>query len=199
MAKALNRLLAEIRDCTICAEHLPFGPRPIVAAHEEARILVIGQAPGKRVHESGIPWDDPSGTRLREWMGVDEKTFYDPKKLALMPMGFCYPGTGKSGDLPPRPECREAWHEALLRRLPNVRLTLLLSRYAQSAYLQDGGKTVTENVRAWNDFAPSRIPLPHPSPRNNIWLKKNPWFAAKLLPVLQASVAKALRARGRKS
>jgi uracil-DNA glycosylase len=192
--KTLTTLLREVRRCEICADHLPAGPRPIISAHESARILVIGQAPGRRVHESGIPWDDPSGERLREWLGVTRKQFYDPKQLALVPMGFCYPGKGSSGDLPPRPECAETWHEELLERMPQVKLTLLLSQYAHARYLGDRRKaTLTDTVKAWKEYRPRVIPLPHPSPRNNIWLKKNPWFAEQVLPYLRRRVKQVLR------
>jgi uracil-DNA glycosylase len=191
----LKRLLADVRACEVCAENLPLGPRPIVSAHEEARILIIGQAPGKRVHESGVPWDDPSGTRLRQWLGIDDKVFYS-KQVALIPMGFCYPGTGRSGDLPPRPECAELWHAQLLSRLPNVRVTLLLSRYALKAYLGPRMKrNLTETVRAWKEYLPAYLPMPHPSPRNNRWLKQNPWFETDVLPDLRRRVSTALRER----
>lgn len=190
----LDRLLAEIRSCEICAVHLPAGPRPVLAAHRESRILIIGQAPGRRVHESGVPWDDPSGDRLREWLGVTREQFYDPRLFALVPMGFCYPGTGKSGDLPPRPECAEAWHARVLEQLPDVSLTLLLSAYSQRYYLGERNeKSLTETVRGWKRFRPAQLPLPHPSPRNNIWLKKNPWFAEELLPYLRRRVRTLLR------
>jgi uracil-DNA glycosylase len=192
--KTLTTLLREVLRCEICSDHLPDGPRPILSAHESARILVIGQAPGRRVHESGIPWDDPSGERLREWLGVTRRQFYDPKQLALVPMGFCYPGKGSSGDLPPRPECAETWHEELLERMPQVKLTLLLSQYAHARYLGDRRKaTLTDTVKAWKEYRPRVIPLPHPSPRNNIWLKKNPWFAEQVLPYLRRRVKQALR------
>lgn len=185
-----ERLMQDIRDCDVCRAHLPLGPRPTVQANPEARLLIIGQAPGRRVHESGIPWDDPSGRRLREWLGMDEATFYDGSKVALVPMGFCYPGTGKSGDLPPRPECALRWHESLLGALPRVELTLLLSQYAIREYLGSGRKkTLTETVRAWQEYAPQYIPLPHPSPRNNRWLRKNPWFEEDVLPYLRQRVA----------
>jgi uracil-DNA glycosylase len=172
---------------------LPFGPRPILQADARARILIAGQAPGRRVHESGIPFDDPSGVRLREWMGISEEDFYDPSKIALLPMGFCYPGTGKSGDLPPRPECEKAWRRELLQGLENIELTLVIGQYAQKWHLQVMEKNLTETVRAWRNYAPGVIPLPHPSPRNNIWLKKNSWFAEELLPEIRQAVSKALR------
>ena len=192
--KTLTTLLREVRRCEICSDHLPAGPRPILSAHESARILVIGQAPGRRVHDSGIPWDDPSGDRLREWMGVTSKQFYDPKQLALVPMGFCYPGKGSSGDLPPRPECARTWHDELLERMPRVKFTVLLSQYAHARYLGDRRKaTLTETVKAWKEYRPRYVPLPHPSPRNNIWLKKNPWFAEQVLPYLRRRVKQVLR------
>ena len=163
----------------------------MLSAAQNSRILLIGQAPGKKVHLSGIPWDDASGDRLREWLGLSREPFYDSAVLALVPMGFCYPGTGKSGDLPPRTECRE--HGKLLSHLATVRLTLLVGQYAQAAYLGEQRRaTLTETVRAWRDYAPGRFPLPHPSPRNNIWLKKNPWFSEDLLPELRQAVAAAL-------
>lgn len=194
--KRLTSLLTEIRGCDVCTEHLPLGPRPVLSAHRDARLLVIGQAPGRRVHESGVPWDDPSGARLREWLGVDGETFYDERRIALVPMGFCYPGTGKSGDLPPRKECAELWHEKLLGELPNVELTVLLSRYAQTHYLGEREKkTLTETVRAWREYVPAYLPLPHPSPRNNGWLAKNTWFEGDVLPYLRRRVARLTRGR----
>lgn len=192
----LDELLREIRACEICLEHLPEGPRPVVAATRAARVLIIGQAPGRKVHASGIAWNDPSGDRLRDWMGVTKTDFYDAKQIALMPMGFCYPGTGKGGDLPPRPECAEAWHDALLKQMPKVQLTLLLSRYAHLHYLcKDIPKTVTETVRAWKEHRPRFVTLPHPSPRNNIWLRKKPWFETEVLPYLRRRVKQVLKAK----
>ncbi|MCE7597218.1 uracil-DNA glycosylase family protein [Vibrio fluvialis] len=172
----LSDLLREIRHCRACEPALPLGANPVIQAHEDARILIIGQAPGIRVHESSIPWNDPSGDRLRQWLNVDKKTFYDPKQIAIMPMGLCYPGKGRSGDLPPRKECAPLWHQKVLAQLPNIEMTLLIGQYAQTYYLPDKPATLTETVRQWHRWAPRYIPLPHPSPRNTLWLKKNPWF-----------------------
>ena len=191
---SLHQLLVEIRDCRICERDLPCGPRPIVAADRDARILIIGQAPGSRVHESGVPWDDPSGQRLREWMGIEPSVFYDETKIALVPMGFCYPGSGKSGDLPPRPECAEHWHQKLLAELIDVKLTLVIGTYAQRSRLGESRKaTLTATVQAWKEYRPACLALPHPSPRNNIWLKKNPWFQKEVLPYLQSRVKRLLK------
>jgi uracil-DNA glycosylase len=186
------QLIRSVKQCRICEEFLPLGPRPIVQVDPEATILIAGQAPGRRVHESGVPFDDPSGNRLRDWMGVSRETFYDATKVAILPMGFCYPGTGKSGDLPPRPECAPAWRESLMTQLNSIQLTLVIGQYAQKWHLPDTRKNLTETVRAWQDFEPGVIPLPHPSPRNNIWLKRNAWFEEQLLPVLRAAVEKSL-------
>jgi uracil-DNA glycosylase len=190
---AFSNLLTEVRDCTICAIHLPHVVRPVLQIHPQARILIAGQAPGRKVHESGIPFDDASGDRLREWMGISREVFYDPKQISILPMGFCYPGTGRSGDLPPRPECAPAWRGQLLSHLRNLRLTLVIGKYAQDFHLPNAGKSLTETVRAWRENWPNVIPLPHPSPRNNIWLKQNPWFAGELLPVLKERVAVILK------
>ena len=190
----LPNLLKEIRACRACESHLPHGPRPILTAHRSATILIAGQAPGRKVHESGTPWDDVSGDRLRGWLGIDRTTFYDTRKIALIPMGFCYPGTGTSGDLPPRPECRKLWHHRLLPLLTEVTLTIVIGRYAQAHYLGERQKhNLTATVHAWREFSPTLFPLPHPSPRNQLWLKKNPWFASLLLPELKQAVARALR------
>lgn len=189
---SLDALLREIRACTLCAEHLPLGPRPVVRASSSARILIVGQAPGRRVHETGIPFNDPSGERLREWMGVSRDEFYDERKIALAPMGFCFPGTGKGGDLPPRPECAAAWREPLLRQLRRVELTLVIGRYAHDYHLDAAGRAVTDTVRAWREFAPRVLPLPHPSPRNNLWLRRNPWFELELVPHLRKQVRSVL-------
>ncbi len=187
-------LLEDIHACTICEAKLPLGPRPVVQLHPTASILIAAQAPGKKVHETGIPFDDPSGDRLREWLGVNRDTFYDKRKMAILPMGFCYPGTGQSGDLPPRPECAEAWRAPLLAHLTKLKLTLVIGQYAQAYHLpKSTHKTVTETVKAWKEFRPNQLPLPHPSPRNNIWLKRNPWFATDLLPALRKQVKTILR------
>lgn len=185
----MNRLLSllnEVRACRICADSLPLGPRPVIQAGEGARLLIIGQAPGLKVHETGVPWNDASGRRLREWLQMEVEDFYDPQQVAIMPMGFCYPGKGKSGDLPPRPECAPQWHRRLLEHLPNVRQTLLIGQYAQSYYLPDSAyKTLTERVQNWRELPDGMLALPHPSPRNQIWLKKNEWFERDVLPELR--------------
>ena len=170
---ALASLLKNVRACTHCTQHLPLGPRPIVRIAPSATVLIIGQAPGTKVHESGVPWDDKSGDRLREWLAVDKETFYDENRIAIMPMGFCYPGTGKNGDLPPRPECAPAWRDLLLERLEHVELTLVIGQYAHAWHLPGAKTSVTERVRQWREVWPAMLPLPHPSPRNNLWLRKN--------------------------
>lgn len=183
------RLVEDIRACTLCAEHLPLGPRPVFQAHPDATILVVGQAPGTAVHETGIPFNDPSGDRLRRWMGIDREVFYDERKIALVPMGFCYPGRGKGGDLPPRPECAAAWRESLLSELKNVALTIIVGRYAIDWHLRPGKQTtLTSMVADWQRYWPEVVPLPHPSPRNTLWLKNNPWVEADLVPRLQQRV-----------
>jgi uracil-DNA glycosylase len=192
LAEQFSQLIDSVRQCRICAQSLPLGPRPVLQVHPQAKILIAGQAPGRRVHESGIPFDDASGDRLREWLGVTKESFYDETKFAILPMGFCYPGTGKSGDLPPRPECAETWRQQLLQNLPQIALTLVIGQFAQRWHLIRTHKNLTETVRAWQDYGPHTIPLPHPSPRNNIWLKKNPWFSESLLPHLRKLTKKAL-------
>jgi len=190
----MENLLAEIRACQICRVYLPNGPRPIVQFSTQSRILLIGQAPGARVHASGIPWDDASGDTLRQWLGVDKSQFYNPDLFAIMPMGFCYPGSGKSGDLPPRPECAPTWHARILQQMPYIRLTLLIGQYAQNRYLGNRMQgNLTETVRLWPSFLPTYLPLPHPSPRNRIWLKKNDWFEKEVLPELRGRVSFSLR------
>lgn len=186
-------LLTDIRACTVCAAHLPLGPRPVVQAHPSARLLVAGQAPGRKVHESGVPFDDASGDRLRSWLGLTRAVFYDARKVAIVPMGFCFPGAGKSGDQPPRPECAPLWRERLLAGLSKVELTLVIGQYALAHHLPNAGVSLTEAVKNWRSHGPKIMPLPHPSPRNNIWLSRNPWFEADVLPVLQQRVATVLK------
>ncbi|MDF1692048.1 MAG: uracil-DNA glycosylase family protein [Zhongshania sp.] len=185
--ESLLTLLTDIRACTACAEQLPLGPRPVVVADTAAKILIIGQAPGTRVHQTGIPWNDPSGDRLRQWLAIDREQFYADSRLAIMPMGFCYPGKGASGDLPPRKECAPLWHGRLLAHMPNVELVLLIGQYAQGYYLRDAFKTLTERVQQ-HPLHDLYFPLPHPSPRNQLWLKRNPWFDTDVLPRLQTRV-----------
>lgn len=181
-------LLAEVASCATCAPHLPHGPRPVIQVGAGARILVAGQAPGRRVHESGVPFDDPSGDRLRDWLGVDRETFYDPDVLSILPMGFCWPGTGSSGDLPPRPECAPLWRRRLLEHLPGIELTVVIGRYAQEWHLEAGAATVADLVSRWREHWPKVVPLPHPSPRNNRWLRRNPWFETEVIPALRRRV-----------
>ncbi len=199
----LASLLTEVRACTLCAAHLPLGSRPIIQLHPSARILIAGQAPGRKVHETGLPFNDASGDRLRTWLGVSREVFYDAKQVAILPMGFCFPGTAKSGDLPPRSECAPAWRAGLLSHLTDLKLTLVIGQYAQAYHLANEAASVTEAVLAWqNEFGANvlprqnkgadTIPLPHPSPRNNLWLKRNPWFEKELIPVLQTRVSEAL-------
>jgi uracil-DNA glycosylase len=189
----LDNLLIDIRACTICAAQLPLGPRPVLRASASARILIVGQAPGTKVHASGIPWNDASGERLRDWMGVGRETFYDESRIAIVPMGFCYPGRGKGGDNPPRPECARSWHPRLIPLLKNVRLTLLIGQYAQTYFLRERRKdSLTETVRAFTKYLPDYLPTVHPSPRNQGWLRRHPWFAQDLLPVLRERVRELL-------
>jgi len=191
---SIEKLQAEISKCTTCAEHLAHGVNPVCSFGESSKIAIIGQAPGRVVHESGIPWDDKSGERLRNWLGVDNGQFYDPELFAIVPMGFCYPGKGKAGDLPPRPECAPQWHGKIFKQLPQVKLWILIGSYAQAYYLKGQRKrTLTETVKSYEAYLPKYLVLPHPSPRNNIWMARNDWFAQEVLPVLKAEVAKALR------
>lgn len=185
-------LLNDVRACRHCEQALPLGPRPVLRATTTAKILIIGQAPGTRVHETGIPWNDPSGDRLRQWMGLERECFYDESNIAIIPMGFCYPGKGKSGDLPPRKECAELWHQPLLNSLPMIELTLLVGSYAQQYYLDRNYKSLTECVMDWRRTAPKQLPLVHPSPRNRRWLKNNAWFEQEVVPYLQKRVRKIL-------
>lgn len=192
-AAPLQALLTQVRHCNLCAAQLPLGPRPVLQAAAGARILIVGQAPGRRAHEAGIPFDDASGERLRSWLGVSRAQFYDPAQIAILPIGFCYPGSTRSGDLPPRPECAPTWHPALLAQLPAIELTLLLGRYAQARYLPAPAASVTEAVQRWRESWPALLALPHPSPRNNLWLRRNPWFETELLPQLRDRVVELLR------
>lgn len=186
---SLEALLIAVRKCRACESHLPLGPRPILQAGESARVLIVGQAPGARVHISGTPWNDPSGERLRKWMGLDPVWFYDESKIAIIPMGYCYPGRGNGGDLPPRRECATLWLDHLLAMLPRIELTLLIGLHAQRHFLGNRRKrSLTKTVKAWCEFAPEYIPLPHPSPRNTPWLQRNPWFENELLPVLSEQI-----------
>lgn len=192
MSNETEHLLESVRSCRIC-EGLPLGPRPILQHGKKAKILIAGQAPGRITHEKGIPFDDPSGNRLREWLGIDRDVFYDADKIALIPMGFCFPGTGKGGDLAPRAECAKTWRQPLLDQLPNVELTLVIGQFAHNWHINDGQKMpLTKRVSMWRDYMPKMLPLPHPSPRNNIWLKKNPWFEKDVLPALKTRVAELL-------
>lgn len=193
--QSLDELLVAVRGCRACATQLPLGPRPVLQVAASARILIVGQAPGARVHASGVPWDDRSGERLRDWMGVGAQRFYDESCVAIVPMGLCYPGRAASGDLPPRRECAPLWLDRLLAELPRVELTLLVGAYAQAHFLRAAGHTsVTDTTRNWRVHQPRIIPLPHPSPRNVAWFKANPWFIDELLPVLQGRVRELLGA-----
>jgi uracil-DNA glycosylase len=189
VSRALDDLLREIRACRLCEAKLPLGPRPVLRASAEAKLLIVSQAPGARVHATGIPWNDASGRRLRDWLQLDETTFYDERRVAIVPMGFCYPGRAGSGDAPPRPECRATWHPRLLPLLRNVELTLSSGQYAQAYCLGARRKpSLGETVRAWREYLPAHLPLPHPSPRNVGWFKANPWFEAEVVPVLRERV-----------
>jgi uracil-DNA glycosylase len=193
--RTLEALLNAVRSCRACEAQLPLGPRPVLQASETARILIVGQAPGVRVHTTGIPWNDASGKRLRAWMGIDKDLFYDESRIAIIPMGFCYPGRGNGGDRPPRRECATLWFEQLLGWLPRIELTLLIGQYAQRHFLGDRRKqSLAATVEAWQEYAPQHLPLPHPSPRNQPWFKRHPWFERQLVPVLRERIA-ALSAR----
>ncbi len=184
----LAHLLQQVHQCRQCESALPLGANPVLQAGTGARLLIIGQAPGTRVHYSSMPWNDPSGERLRDWLIMDKSRFYNPEQVAIVPMGFCYPGKGSSGDLPPRPECAPTWHQQLLALLPDIELTLLIGQYAQKNYLSGVPGSVTETVRSWQRWAPGYFPLPHPSPRNTLWLQRNPWFTEEVLPALRARI-----------
>lgn len=191
----LEKLLADVRKCRACEKHLPLGPRPVLRASETARILIVSQAPGVRVHATGTPWDDPSGERLRTWMGIGPDKFYDESQIAIIPMGYCYPGRGDGGDLPPRRECATLWLDHLLAKLPRIELTMLIGLHAQRHFLGSHRRqSLTETVKAWHEFAPEYLPMPHPSARNTPWFKRNPWFEHELLPVLRERI-KSLHAR----
>lgn len=193
MTTKLKRLIQDVKDCTLCAEHLSHGVNPVIQINRRARILIAGQAPGRIVHETGVPFDDASGKRLREWMGVSDEEFYDGRKIAILPMSFCYPGTGKTGDLAPRKECAPAWRDQLLEQLPNLELTLVLGQYAQAYHFKNKYSSVTELVKSWEKYWPDILPLPHPSPRNNVWLKKNSWFEKEVIPSLQQHIQTLIR------
>lgn len=188
----LEELAAQARACTLCADELPLGPRPVLRVDARARVLVVGQAPGTRVHATGIPWKDPSGDRLRAWLGIDREAFYDASRFAIVPTGLCYPGRGRGGDLPPRPECAPRWHPPLLAALPRIRLRLLVGAHAQRYYLGPSRASLSERVARWREQLPGTFPLPHPSPRNTRWLRERPWFEAEVVPALRAAVADAL-------
>lgn len=190
----MEKLLKEISACTICKDFLPNLPKPIIRASKQSKILIIGQAPGQKVQNSGVPWDDASGKELRIWLNVTTEQFYNPELFAIMPMGMCFPGTGKSGDLPPRRECAVAWHEKVLAQMPNIELTILIGKYAQEYYLKKNvQENLTETVRNYKSYLPKYLPLPHPSPRNNIWKKKNEWFGLDILPDLKKRVESILK------
>lgn len=189
---AVAPLLAEVRACTLCAEHLPLGPRPVLQLHPAARILIAAQAPGRKVHETGLPFNDASGDRLRGWLGLTREQFYAPELVAILPMGFCYPGKGRSGDLPPRPECAPRWRAPLLRALKQLRLTLVIGQYAAAYHLPQERSGLTQAVENWRRYWPEVVPLPHPSPRNNGWLARNRWFEQDLVPAIRAQVTEVL-------
>jgi uracil-DNA glycosylase len=188
---SLNGLLSDVASCTRCAGALPNPPRPVLQLGRSARVLIVGQAPGRRAHQAGKPFADPSGARLRGWLGTSEEVFYDARRVAIVGMGLCFPGAGSSGDLPPRPECAPTWHERLVGSLPDVQMTLLVGHSAQR-YRLDAARTVTETVASWRDHWPSLVPLPHPSWRNNGWIRRNPWFERELLPTLRSEIAAVL-------
>lgn len=196
MSTSFTQLKQAIVRCDVCAAHLPFAPKPVFQLHPDARILIVGQAPGRKAHEAGIPFDDLSGDRLRAWLGVTRETFYDARQIALLPMGLCFPGTGKSGDLPPRPECASQvariGRAAILQQLPNIAMTLLVGQYAIGFHLPHEKGTLTETVQRWRDYFPALLPMPHPSPRNLMWLRRNPWFEAEIIPQLHMRVQQLL-------
>ena len=189
----MQNLLKEIKNCRVCQQYLECGPNPVLNASISSKIIIIGQAPGRIVHNSGVPWEDKSGDNLRSWMGIDKQVFYDESQIGIVPMGFCYPGKGKSGDLPPRPECAPLWHEKLLNKMPSVALTILIGQYAQNYYLPESKKsTLTQRVQNFSEFMPQYFVLPHPSPRNFIWQNKNPWFESDVLPIFKSKIQEIL-------
>lgn len=192
--RKLALLLKKVRDCRVCEAHLPLGPQPVLRISITARLLIVGQAPGTKVHATGIPWNDPSGDRLRDWLGLDRAQFYDDARIAILPAGLCYPGRTNGGDAPPRPECAPLWHPPLRAMMPNVGLTLLVGAYAQAYYLGERRqKTLAETVTHWRDFLPAFIPTPHPSPRNRLWLRKHPWFEDEVVPAMRSRVQRLLK------
>lgn len=189
----MDKLLAQIRKCTVCQDHLADGVNPVIAASKSSKIIIIGQAPGRAVHNTSIPWNDKSGDTLRKWLDIDKATFYNPDEIAIMAMSFCFPGKGKNGDLPPRRECADLWHQQLLSAMPDVKLTLLIGQYAQKRYLGKQAKNnLTETIKNFEEYLPNYFPLPHPSGRNNIWQAKNPWFKQEVLPTLKIAVQNVL-------
>ncbi len=193
-ARKLALLMKKVRDCRLCEAHLPLGPQPVLRASVTARVLIVGQAPGTKVHATGIPWNDPSGDRLRDWLGLTRDQFYDETKIAIVPTGLCYPGRAKGGDAPPRPECAPLWHPQLRAMMPDIGATLLIGAYAQAYYLGERRhKTLAETVAHWRDYLPQFIPLPHPSPRNRLWLRKHPWFEAEAVPAMRRRVQRLLK------
>ena len=191
----MEQLLHDIHQCTICKADLPLGPRPVVSAHTNSKIIIIGQAPGSKVHASGIPWDDQSGKKLREWLGVSNEEFYNTENFAIVPMGFCYPGKAKTGDLPPRPECAPQWHNTLLEMMPKIELTILIGTYAQNYYLKDK-RTLTERVGDYQNYLPNYFPIPHPSPTNRFWRAKHPWFEELVVPKFKQRVKEIIKTNG---
>ncbi len=190
--RRMAALLAEVRSCRHCEAILPLGPNPVLRASATSRLLIVGQAPGTRVHATGIPWNDPSGDRLRQWLQMAREQFYDESRIAIVPMAFCYPGRGKSGDLPPPPDCARLWHERLLAAMPRLELLLLVGSYAQNHYLGPSRETMAHRVQRWAEFGPRFFPLPHPSPRNKLWLQRNPWFEQEVIPALRRRVGEVL-------
>lgn len=188
-----NKLLSDVRSCTLCEKDLKDGVRPVLQIDPKAKILIVGQAPGLKVHKTGVPFDDPSGDRLRDWMGITREQFYNPELIGILPMGFCYPGKGKSGDLPPIPLCAETWRKKILQTMPNIKLTLVIGQYAQAWHLEKPEKNLTETVKSWQSYGKKVMPLPHPSPRNNIWLKKNPWFEKEVINSLKIRLQEAIK------